>query len=191
MKSRQNHRAIGFATAAGAFLTFGLTPLAAAPAAQADFDDALDAVFALFLDDTTNTLDWDAVFSPTAWDTFLAPAHWDTALAELGSALAGSAVADPNTLLLQYFYTPIHTGIEGWINSDLGEQLNNLINQPFLALTGRALIGDGADGTAEHPDGGDGGWLFGDGGNGWTNTGSDGMGGAGGNAGMFGNGGTG
>ena len=186
-------RLVGFSVSAGAFLAFGLAPLA--PVAQADFDGAVDAAFAPFLDTTTNTLDWDAVLSPTAWDTFLAPTHWDAVLNELtGAALAGPAVADPNTLLLQYFYTPIHTGIEDWINSDIGQQLNNLINQPFLALTGRALIGDGTDGTAEHHNGTDGGWLFGDGGNGWTPPQAGGTpttesGGAGGNAGMFGNGG--
>ncbi|WP_234821444.1 cellulase family glycosylhydrolase [Mycolicibacter virginiensis] len=187
-----NSHAIGVAATAGAVLTFGLAPMVTAPAAQADFDDAIDAAFAPFLDATTNALDWDAVLSPSAWDTFLAPTHWDTVLTELaGTALAGPAVADPNTVLLQYFYTPIHNGIEDWINSDVGQQLNNLINQPVLALTGRALIGDGIDGTAEHHDGTDGGWLFGDGGNGWSNTESGGAGGAGGNAGMFGNGGDG
>ncbi|UVO13573.1 cellulase family glycosylhydrolase [Mycobacterium sp. SVM_VP21] len=188
-----SNEVVGFAAAIGTFLTFGVaSPLAAAPAAQADFADAIDAAFAPFLDATSGNLEWDAAFSPTAWDAFLAPAHWDTVLAALDdSALAGPAVADPNTLLLQYFYTPIHAGIEGWINSDLGQQVNHLINQPFLALTGRALIGDGIDGTAEHHDGTDGGWLFGDGGNGWNNTEAGGIGGGGGAAGMFGNGGLG
>jgi len=187
MKNRQNHRAIAMASTTGVFLAFGLAPLATAPAAHADFDDVVDLAIATFVDPSTNTVDWDAVLSPTAWDT---------AFAELGAALATPGAADfthadLNTLLLQYLYTPIHTGIEDWINSDLGQQLNNLINQPFLALTGRALIGDGIDGTAEHHDGTAGGWLFGDGGNGWNNTDPNGMGGAGGNAGMFGNGGDG
>ena len=185
-------RVVGIAAATGAFLTFGLAPLVSPPPAQADFDDVIDAAIAPFLDSTAGGLDWDAVFSPTAWDTFWTPAHWDTILTELaGAALAGPALADPNTLLLQYFYTPIHTGIEDWIHSDLGQQVNNLINQPFLTLTGRALIGDGIDGTADHHNGTDGGWLFGDGGNGWHATESGGIGGAGGNAGMFGNGGNG
>ena len=187
-----NRRVLESVVAVSAFLTF-----ATAPAAQADFDDVVEAAIAPFVDATTGNLDWDAVASPAAWDTFLAPGHWDAVLAELvGPALPGAAAAvsnDPAVWLQQYFYTPIHTGIEGWINSDLGEQVNNLINQPFLALTGRALIGDGADGTADNPHGGDGGWLFGDGGNGWHNTQSSGtgIGGTGGDAGMFGNGGKG
>uniref|UniRef100_UPI003B3A9529 PGRS repeat-containing protein n=1 Tax=Mycolicibacter arupensis TaxID=342002 RepID=UPI003B3A9529 len=181
----------GVAAATGAFLTFGLAPLATAPAAQADFDDALDAVMAPFLDATTGGLDWNAVLSPTAWDAFLAPSHWDSALAEWsGAALAGAAL-DQNTWLLQYVYTPIHDVLEDGINSDIGRALTDLINGPSQLLTGRPLIGDGADGTAENAAGGDGGWLFGDGGNGWNNTEPGGMGGAGGNAGLFGKGGDG
>lgn len=184
-------RVIGIAATAGAF-AFGWAPLAAAPAAQADFDDAVEAAFGPFLDITTNTLDWDAVFSPSAWDTFFDPTHWDDVLTELAdTAWAAPAAADPNSLLLQYLYTPIHDSIEDWLDSDLGQQLSSLINQPFLTLTGRPLIGDGIDGTADNPDGTDGGWLFGDGGNGWDNTETGGVGGTGGNAGMFGNGGDG
>ncbi|MEB3069820.1 cellulase family glycosylhydrolase [[Mycobacterium] vasticus] len=177
-----SRRVLGSVAAAGAFLMFGM-----APAAEADFD--ADDFLAPFLDVTTGGLDWEAVASPAAWDTFLSPGHWEAVLA--GLAPAGPALADPAVLAQQYIYTPIHTGIEDWIKSDLGQQVDNLINQPFLALTGRALIGDGVDGTAEHVNGGDGGWLFGDGGKGWTNTAAGGMGGAGGDAGMFGNGGSG
>ncbi|WP_255351884.1 cellulase family glycosylhydrolase [Mycobacterium sp. UM_Kg27] len=191
-KPAMRRRVVCLAASTGALLTFGMAPLAAAPAAQADFDDALDAVLAPFVDATTNTLDWDAMLSPSAWNTFLAPTHWDTVLTELsGAALAGPAVADPNTWLLQHFYTPIHDGLEEAINSDLGQLLLGLVNQPTLLLTGRPLIGDGADGTAAQPNGGHGGWLYGDGGDGWDNTDSGGMGGAGGNAGMVGNGGDG
>jgi hypothetical protein len=42
----------------------------------------------------------------------------------------------------------------------------NAVNAPTQALAGRPLIGNGADGTAAHPNGGDGGLLYGDGGNG-------------------------
>ncbi|MEB3020608.1 cellulase family glycosylhydrolase [[Mycobacterium] crassicus] len=191
MQDHRGVRLVGFVAATGIFLAVGMS----APVAQAEFDDMIEAAIAPFMDTTGSNLDWDAVFSPTAWDTFLAPNHWDAVLAELGGlATPGAAAAipvDPAVWLQQYFYTPIHTGIEGWINSDLGQQVNNLINQPFLALTGRALIGDGIDGTAEHHNGTDGGWLFGDGGNGWSNTETGGIGGAGGAAGMFGNGGDG
>ena len=66
----------------------------------------------------------------------------------------------------------------------------NLVNAPTAALTGRALIGNGANATvAGHP-GGAGGWLYGNGGNGAAGTPGQ-PGGAGGVAGLIGNGGNG
>jgi len=76
------------------------------------------------------------------------------------------------------FVEAIHTGIEGWINSDLGHQVDGVIN----LLAGQYLIGDGADGTATDPNGGAGGLWFGDGGDGWDATGTDHAGGDGGAA---------
>jgi hypothetical protein len=68
----------------------------------------------------------------------------------------------------------------------------NAINAPAEALMGRPLIGNGANGTATHPDGGEGGLLYGNGGNGFDNTATPGaVGGAGGDAGLIGNGGSG
>ena len=65
-----------------------------------------------------------------------------------------------------------------------------LVNAPFEALTGRMLIGNGADATAAGGRGTDGGLLYGNGGNG-GNGGTGQAGGAGGNAGWIGNGGNG
>src|SRR6201984_3383039 len=46
----------------------------------------------------------------------------------------------------------------------IGQDLTNLINAPFLALTGRALIGNGANGApGSGAPGGAGGWLIGNG----------------------------
>ena len=68
----------------------------------------------------------------------------------------------------------------------------NAINAPTEALMGRPLVGNGANGTATHPDGGEGGLLYGNGGNGFDNTANPGaVGGAGGDAGLIGNGGSG
>jgi hypothetical protein len=67
-----------------------------------------------------------------------------------------------------------------------------VINAPTNALLGRPLIGDGANGTAAHPNGGAGGLLVGNGGNGFSQASNPGVaGGAGGAAGFFGNGGIG
>ncbi|GFG69190.1 hypothetical protein AWC24_18615 [Mycolicibacter senuensis] len=82
------------------------------------------------------------------------------------------------TAFRQLVVDPIHDGIEDWIHSDLGQQIDTAINQ----LSGLYLIGDGAPGTAENPDGGVGGLWFGDGGDGWDATGAGQAGGDGGAA---------
>ncbi|REL51516.1 hypothetical protein DSI17_05210, partial [Mycobacterium tuberculosis] len=54
--------------------------------------------------------------------------------------------------------SPLHT---------LQQNVLNVVNEPFQTLTGRPLIGNGANGTpGTGADGGAGGWLFGNGGNG-------------------------
>ncbi|ORA24838.1 PE family protein, partial [Mycobacterium angelicum] len=67
--------------------------------------------------------------------------------------------------------------------------LLNAINAPFVAATGRPLIGNGANGAngtgAVGAAGGAGGWLYGNGGAGGSGV----IGGAGGAAGLFGSGG--
>ncbi|KAA1251054.1 PE family protein [Mycobacterium simiae] len=69
------------------------------------------------------------------------------------------------------------------------------VNEPFVELTGRPLIGDGANGYTNAQGvgtaGGAGGWLYGDGGTGGTSTRAGVPGGAGGPAGLIGDGGTG
>ena len=71
----------------------------------------------------------------------------------------------------------------------------NAVNGPVQALTGRPLIGNGANGTTNAQGagtpGGPGGWLLGNGGNGGNSTASGATGGAGGSAGLWGNGGAG
>ncbi|BCI84138.1 hypothetical protein MTY66_57630 [Mycolicibacterium sp. TY66] len=84
-------------------------------------------------------------------------------------------------------YNPLHTGIQGWINSPLGQGVDGVINR----LAGTYVIGNGRTGTATAPDGTAGGWLFGDGGAGWDSTDAAVRGGNGGAAGMVGNGGRG
>lgn len=70
-----------------------------------------------------------------------------------------------------------------------------LVNGPFLELTGRPLIGNGANGYTNAQGigtpGGAGGWLYGNGGSGGNSAHAGVAGGAGGNAGLIGNGGMG
>ena len=74
---------------------------------------------------------------------------------------------------------------EAWINSDVGQRVNGVIN----TITRTYAIGDGARHRSP-PDGGAGGRWFGDGGPGWNST-TAAAGGNGGSAGLLGNGGIG
>jgi hypothetical protein len=73
----------------------------------------------------------------------------------------------------------------------LERDLLGVVNAPTEALLGRALIGNGTNGTATNPNGGAGGLLYGNGGTGFSETASGVAGGTGGAAGLIGNGGVG
>lgn len=193
--TKRNRRVAGLGTAAGAFLAFGVLPLAPAPEAAAEgFEAVFEQVLAPFMDTTTGGLDWDAVFSPAAWDAFASATNWDGLLA--GSAAASSSLEsllypDVAALVQNWVYSPLYTGIDWLVGNPLMAPVIEVSNQISGVLGLGLMIGDGADGTAEHAAGGAGGWLFGDGGAGWDNSEVGGTGGAGGAAGFFGNGGAG
>lgn len=141
-----------------------------------------------------------AVNSPAAGNTPTAPADaplsWvmlAAARREISSAAKPvAAVTQPTPTeatawFQQTVYAPVHEGVQNWIDSDLGQQVDGAIN----TLAGSYVIGNGADGTAADPDGGAGGWLLGDGGDGWTSTAAGFDGGDGGAAGLLGDGGMG
>ena len=130
--------------------------------------------------------------------TVSAPAHADEIDAALETSLTDESdpsvalilaevAEDPAALVNQYIYLPVNTDMQSWISSALGTRIDDDINDLFGSL----VIGNGAAGTAEHPDGGDGGWLFGDGGSGWSSAHAGTAGGDGGAAGMLGTGGAG
>jgi endoglycosylceramidase len=157
--TKARHRVIGVSTSAGAFLAFGLAPLATAPPANADdLDPILDPIL-------------DSVSPAALLDA---------------SAVPATASPDFAELLDQFVYTPIHTAEQAWVTSPFGEQVDDFINTTF----GQTIIGNGAPGTAAHPDGAAGGLLFGDGGDGWDSNVAGVAGGDGGVA-FFGNGGNG
>lgn len=183
--SRSGHRGkrvIGAGSAVGAFLAFGMAPMVSAPAAQAD-DFGLDNLFDLFFDPSPEAGGSDWWANGLDW---LTGSEGVSASLDPGAAAGGAF--DMASILDQWFYTPLHTGLELWINSDFGSTVNGWINE----LAGVYLIGDGAAGTAENPDGGAGGLWFGDGGAGWDSDTAGVGGGNGGNAiGWIGNGGAG
>ena len=47
----------------------------------------------------------------------------------------------------RYIYDPLHAGVESWINSSFGEQVDQFVN----TASGQFLIGNGADGTDGRP----------------------------------------
>lgn len=129
-----------------------------------------------------------AAASPaTATGPTLAAATLPTALTQTAPnavpTLPNNAAGWFRTLI----YNPLHTGIQGWITSPLGQGVDGVINR----LAGTYVIGNGRTGTATAPNGTAGGWLFGDGGAGWDSTEAAVPGGNGGAAGMVGNGGRG
>jgi endoglycosylceramidase len=119
------------------------------------------------------------------------PVDPTSAVSNRSSAAAVVAQTTTPTTLTASFqvlvYTPVHTAVEAWIDSDLGQTVDGFIN----TLAGSYVIGNGAGGTAAHPAGGAGGWLLGDGGTGWDGTEAGVAGGTGGAAGWLGNGGAG
>jgi hypothetical protein len=91
-----------------------------------------------------------------------------------------AAVADS---FQQDVYQPLHTYIEDWINSQVGQFVDNGINSLFHTPSDVCgLICNGTAGTEADPNGGDGGLLAGDGGAGWDSTEAGVAGGNGGDA---------
>ncbi|MGH3563145.1 MAG: PGRS repeat-containing protein, partial [Mycobacterium sp.] len=189
--AKARRRVIGLSTTAGAFLAFGMTPLAAAPAAHADDFGILDNIFDPILNSLSNidpTLDTDlSAIGLGSFDPALAGDH-AAAVASVVDPAANPA-ADPASsaqLFNVLIYQPIHTVDQIWITSFFGGAIDNFINK----VSGEFLIGNGAPGTEADPDGGAGGLWFGDGGAGWNSTVASAAGGNGGVA-YFGTGGAG
>jgi endoglycosylceramidase len=178
--ARERRRIVGVGLTAGAFLAFGMTPLITAPAADAD---GLDVI----LDPIINSL--SSIDPAMATDLGALVTSFDPTFVADSAATAALPAATPDfsELFNQFVYTPTHTGLEDWINSNLGHQVDGFIN----SVAGSDVIGNGAPGTEADPEGGAAGWLFGDGGPGWNSDDPGVAGGNGGDAGIIGNGGAG
>jgi endoglycosylceramidase len=169
-RATRRSRAVGISTAVAAFAAFGLTATFSPPVAHADDFGLGDLISDLIAGASSAELGTQGI---------------DQALAVTAS---GAETLSAAGLFQQYIYDPLHAGVESWINSSFGEQLDHLIN----TASGQFLIGDGAAGTQLDPNGGDGGLWFGDGGSGWDSNEAGMAGGSGGDAaGFFGNGGDG
>ena len=184
-KAKARRRTLGLGGSAGAFLAFGLSPLAGAPTAKADvFDDILDlaigsaassAVTAVnptdFLDPGVLSGLLGDLTTPAGWDTlaadFFNPSSFDAALS--GAAPAAST-ADSSATFFQ--------GLEqDW--SQLTQSLDNqnadpaqIAGLPICGTSFADLVCNGAagvgGGTLLQADGSAGGLFYGDGGSGAT-----------------------
>lgn len=107
-------------------------------------------------DNTIHAVDADDATGAQA--RFFAP---PSASPSSSPTLLGYTGVNKTDLVHWFVYNPMHE-IEQqiWVVSPVGSTAAGVINQ----VTGVYLIGNGADGTAAHPDGGNGGLLFGDGG---------------------------
>ncbi|MCV7328589.1 hypothetical protein H7J81_00560, partial [Mycobacterium cookii] len=208
-KSKARRAAFGLGGSAGAFLAFGLSPLAAAPQARADgLDVIIDPIINSVLHSVTS---FDALLGidPTAGLTSAtdaasaAPGGWETLFADLGNNFtnpvsdAGTAASATDTSLNSFWQ-----GLEqDWINSSFGSHIDASLNSYYDQVDPAAssasgacgLICNGSDGVGggslTAADGQGGGIFFGNGGNGATD--ALGQGGTGGDAGAWGNGGDG
>src|ERR1700722_15617602 len=198
-------RVLGAGTTAGAFLAFGMYPLASAPAAHADvFDVIIDPIVNSILSsitsldalagiDPSSALDLGSLALP-ATDAALASEPLAAAASSADAMSAAAPAADPTLadMFQTDFYEPLHAADEAWINSPTGEAFDNAINPYFATGDFCGLICNGTAGTEADPTGGNGGLFFGDGGAGYDAASDPGMaGGAGGDAGGIGNGGDG
>src|SRR6201996_9125850 len=142
-KARRRNRAIGLGGSAGAFLAFGLSPLAGAPVAKADvFDDILDmavgsaassAVTAVnptdFLDPNVLAGLMGDLATPSGWDTLLAdfsnPSSFDAAFSPASAAVSDTGTAASAADSTSAFWQGLE---QDWINSPLGQQVDGALN---------------------------------------------------------------
>ncbi|MGB6209707.1 MAG: hypothetical protein WBF82_22455, partial [Mycobacterium sp.] len=162
--AKARRRAVGLSTSAGAFLAFGLGPLATAPAAHADGFELIIEPIINSLASVGPTLGADLGALMGSFDPTLAGDNAATAASLLDPAAlpAADPAASPDLAQLfnEFIYTPMHTADQDWINSSFGTAVDNQLNTLWSEMGGSGiLIGNGAPGTMADPNGGAGGLL--------------------------------
>jgi hypothetical protein len=165
-----------------ALVSAAVEPTAATAAADLPTADTVVASIAAAADPASATPAADSAFDLSGLLTFFG---------FVGTGQPDSI--DFATSLQEGLYQPLHAIVEDWINSPLGQFVDNDINSLFQTPSSVCgLICDGVPGTETDPTGGGGGLLLGDGGAGYDAAADPGMaGGDGGSAGLFGDGGAG
>src|ERR1700736_6358437 len=120
-----------------------------------------------------------AVASSTSAVTAAGADEVSTAIASLFSqhGAAYQQVSEDMAAFHNQFVQALNAGASSYVGAEAAnaspletfeQDVVGAINAPFLGLTGRPLIGDGANGTATSRNGAGGGWLYGNGGNGYS-----------------------
>ena len=108
-RSQWRQRAVGAGTAAGAILAFGITPVALAPAANAD-------ELEMILDPILNSLSSIAPALTTDLTSMVAGLDPSFA-ADSAASAALPASEDVATMFQQYVYAPLEMAAQAWIAS--------------------------------------------------------------------------
>ena len=155
-KGKARRRALGLGGSAGAFLAFGLTPLAglaSAPPARADGLDAIiDPILNSILSSVTS---FDALLGidpsslgdlalPATDAAAVAPSGWEALFGDLTNPVsdAGTAASATDTSLSSFWQ-----GLEqDWINSPFGQQVDSGLNSYYDQVDPAASSAGGACG---------------------------------------------
>src|SRR5580693_6727292 len=207
-KAKARRRALGLGGSAGAFLAFGLSPLASLASAPQAHADGLDAIIDPILNSILSSVtSFDALLGidpsslgdlalPVTDVASVAPSGWESLFGDFTNPVSDVGTAASATDSSSAFWQGLE---QDWINSSFGQQIDSGLNSwydqvdPAASSVGGAcgFICNGADGvgggTLADADGQGGGILFGNGGDGATDSAGD--GGTGGDALYFGNGG--
>src|ERR1700733_6970343 len=191
-KRKARRRALGLGGSAGAFLAFGLTPLAGLAAAPQAHADGLDAILDPILNSILSSVtSFDALLGidpsslgdlalPATDVAAVAPSGWEALFGDFTNPVSdvGTAASVTDSSSASFWQ-----GIEqAWINSSFGSQIDTSLNSYFDQVDTAAssdsgacgFICNGADGVGggslSAADGEGGGILFGNGGNGATDS---------------------
>src|SRR6202000_1270977 len=136
-KARARRAALGLGSSAGAFLAFGLTPLASVPPAHADgLDVIIDPIINSILSSVTS---FDALLGidPSslgdlalpAPDAATATSGWETLFGDLTNPVsdAGTAASVGDSTSSTF----LQSLEQDWINSSFGQQIDTMLNSYF------------------------------------------------------------
>src|ERR1700722_2225064 len=186
-KGKGRGRALGLGGSAGAFLAFGLSPLAGLAAAPAAHADGLDAIIDPILNSILSSVtSFDALLGvdpsslgdlalPTADVAAVAPSGWEALFGDFTNPVSDVGTAASATDSTSAFWQGLE---QDWIGSSFGQQIDTSLNSYYDQVDPAASSASGAcgficngangvgGGSLSAADGEGGGIFFGNGGGG-------------------------